>query len=103
VRVREGTHVSEDPDAPNVVDLNIGVIRGLAGEALDALDPLEDIQERLLDLADPRVTPGTPDHVREQLRDVAGEISIVHDAIGLALRGIDSTIVAALMGDEDDA
>ena len=94
----------EDTDAPNVANLNIGVIRGLAGEALDALDPLEDIEERLLDLADPRVTPGTPDHVREQLRDVVGEIAVIHEAVSTAFRGIDAAaIVAALAGDEDDA
>ena len=93
--------MSEDTNAPNVVNLNIGVIRGLAGEALDALDPLEDIQERLIDLADPRITPGTPDHVREQLRDVAGEISIIHEAVSNAFHGIDATIVAALADDDD--
>ena len=94
--------MSEDTDAPNVVNLNIGVIRGLAAAAIDALDPLEDIEERLLDLADPRIAPGTPDHVREQLRDVAGDISIIHEAVSNAFRGIDAAIVAALTGDEDD-
>ena len=94
--------MSDDPAEPNAVNLNIGVIRGLAGEALDALDPLDDIHERLLDLADARITLGTPDHVREQIRDVAGEVAIIHEAVSNALARIDATIVAALTGDEDD-
>ena len=95
--------MSDNTDVPSIANLNIGVIRGLAAAAIDALDPLEDIEERLLDLADPRIAPGTPDHVREQLRDVAGEISTVHEAVSNAFHGIDAAIVAALAGDEDDA
>ena len=89
-------------DAPKPIILDVGLLRDCADEALSATLPLETVRERLLDLADPRVTPQVPDRLRAQLRELAGEIADVDQAVARALDVLDRTIADAL-GNEDGA
>jgi len=63
-----------------------------ADDAIDALDSLHNIYERLLDLADPRVTPDVPDGVCEKLRELAGEIEDVGERATWRLNAISEAV-----------
>ena len=57
-------------------------------DALDVLEPLDGIGERLLDLADPRVTASVPDPVRATLRELARELEDVDERASWRLDAI---------------
>ena len=63
-----------------------------ADDAIDALGPLHDIYERLLDLADPRVTPDVPGGVCEKLRELAGEIEDIDERAIWRLNAISEAV-----------
>ena len=86
-------------DVAKATTVDIGRIRDYADEALDALEALDRIRERLLDLADPRAAPAVPDGVRARLRELAGEIADVGERTSSSLNGIGYVLDAAL-GDE---
>ncbi len=88
------------PGTARVVSLNVKMVRGYADEALDAADGLGGIRERLLDMADPRVTPGVTEHVRERLRDLASELASIDEAVSDPLHAIVGMADEA-MDDED--
>ena len=87
------------PDAVKAVTVDIGLIRDHADAALGALEALDGIRDRLLELADPLVTPAVTDNVRERLRELAAEISDVDERAVSPLNGIGYLLDAAL-GDE---
>ena len=85
------------PDAAVTIAPLLELMRPRVGESLDEADRLGAIVGRLLDLADPRGTPEVPDHVRAQLRELAGQLAVIEEAVTDRLSTVADVIEGALI------
>jgi len=83
--------MDEMPASPEAITLEDFVCESV-DEVFDELAPLDAIRERLLDLADPRVTASVPDAVRGVLRELAGELADVDERASGRLESVADTV-----------